>query len=123
MKSDNALLAAWEETLARKRDAPAIFDTRGKVLRTFAEVESRARTLESKTSGPVFPIDIGNQPDWPSHLLAALRRRVVALPLEGTITAQQREAEVNRRKIWGDEAADYGTAADNHSGRGVNRGV
>src|SRR5438874_10882550 len=82
MKSDDALLAAWEETLARKRDAPAIFDTRGEVLRTFAEVESRARTLESKTSGPVLPIDIGNQPDWPSHLLAALRRRVVALPLE-----------------------------------------
>src|SRR5438067_6123885 len=103
MKSDDALLAAWEETLARKRDAPAIFDTRGEVLRTFAEVESRARTLESKTSGPVFPIDIGNQPDWPSHLLAALRGRVVALPLEGTITAQQREAAL---RIC--EAADWG---------------
>ena len=103
MKSDDALLAAWEETLARKRDAPAIFDTRGEVLRTFAEVESRARTLESKTSGPVYPIDIGNQPDWPSHLLAALRRRVVALPLEGTITAQQREAAL---RIC--EAADWG---------------
>src|SRR5438067_6763861 len=103
MKSDDALLAAWKETLARKRDAPAIFDARGEVLRTFAEVESRARTLESKTSGPVFPIDIGNQPDWPSHLLAALRGRVVALPLEGTITAQQREAAL---RIC--EAADWG---------------
>lgn len=98
MKSDDALLAAWEETLARKGDAPAIFDTRGEVLRTFREVESRAQALESKIDPAdhvrVHPIDIGNHPDWPSHLLAALRRRVVALPLEGSITPQQREAAV-----------------------------
>jgi long-chain acyl-CoA synthetase len=92
MKSDDALLAAWEETLAQKRDAPAIFDTRGAVLRTFYEIEERARDLESKIGGHVYPIDIGNQPDWPSHLLATLRQRVVALPLESTITAPQREA-------------------------------
>jgi acyl-CoA synthetase (AMP-forming)/AMP-acid ligase II len=91
MKSDDALLAAWGETLAQKRDAPAIFDTRGEVLRTFGEIEARARDLESKIGGHVYPIDIGNQPDWPSHLLAALRRRVVALPMESTITAPQRE--------------------------------
>jgi acyl-CoA synthetase (AMP-forming)/AMP-acid ligase II len=93
MKSDDALLAAWEETLARKRDAPAIFDRRGEVLRTFADIESRARELERRIEDDrVYPIDQGNQPDWPSHLLAALRRRVVALPLESTITAPQREA-------------------------------
>ena len=96
MKSDDALLAAWEETLARKGDAPAIFDTRGEVLRTFRDVESRAREIEaglkSLPAGDVYPIDIGNHPDWPSHLLASLRRRLVALPLEGSVTAQQREA-------------------------------
>lgn len=94
MKSDDALLAAWEETLARNGDAPAIFDTRGEVLRTFREVENQAEALEGKIAGDarVHPIDIGNHPDWPSHLLAALRRRVVALPLEGSITVQQREA-------------------------------
>ncbi|MEN3370703.1 MAG: long-chain acyl-CoA synthetase [Verrucomicrobiota bacterium] len=93
MKSDDALLAAWEETLARNEDAPAIFDTRGEVLRTFREVESRAQALESKIAhdAGIYPIDIGNHPDWPSHLLAALRRRVVALPLESSITPQQRE--------------------------------
>jgi acyl-CoA synthetase (AMP-forming)/AMP-acid ligase II len=92
MKSDDALLAAWEETLAQKRDAPAIFDRRGEVLRTFADIESRARELEGRIEDDrVYPIDQGNQPDWPSHLLAALRRRVVALPLESTITAAQRE--------------------------------
>ena len=92
MKSDDALLAAWEETLAQRRDTPAIFDTRGEVLRTFRDIESRARDLENKISGSVYPIDLGNQPDWPSHLLAALRRQVVALPLESTITLPQREA-------------------------------
>ena len=91
MKSDDALLAAWEETLARKGDAPAVFGTKGEVQRTFREVEIRARELTDEISGPVHLIDIGNQPDWPSHLVAALRRRVVALPLESSITPQQRE--------------------------------
>ena len=95
MKSDNALLAAWEKTLTRKGDAPAVFGTRGEVSRTFREVESRARELEAgigSSEGEVYPIDIGNHPDWPSHLLASLRRRLVALPLEGSVTPQQREA-------------------------------
>jgi acyl-CoA synthetase (AMP-forming)/AMP-acid ligase II len=94
MKSDDALLAAWEETLSRKGDAPAIFDTRGEVLRTFREVENRAEALlgEIAHDARVHAIDIGNHPDWPSHLLAALRRQIVALPLEGSITPQQREA-------------------------------
>jgi len=91
MKSDDALLAAWEETLARKGEATAIFNPGGEVERTFRGVENRARELEAEIVGPVYPIDIGNHPDWPSHLLAALRRRVVALPMESSITAQQRE--------------------------------
>jgi long-chain acyl-CoA synthetase len=105
MKSDDALLAAWEETLAEKRDDPAIFDTRGEVLRTFQDIETRARELQRKISGPVYPIDLGNQPDWPSHLLAALRSRIVALPLESTITLQQREAALRLC-----EGADWGEA-------------
>src|SRR4051812_33162813 len=92
MKSDDPLLAAWDETLARKGDAPAIFDTRGEVLRSFSDIEKRARALEREIAGPVYPIDCGNQPDWPSHLLAALRRRIVALPLESSIPPQQRES-------------------------------
>src|SRR5436305_7883580 len=91
MKSGNALLAAWEETLARKGGAPAIFDTRGQVQRTFSDIEYRSRQLEGEISGPIHPIDIGNHPDWPSQLLASLRRGVVALPLESSITPQQRE--------------------------------
>jgi acyl-coenzyme A synthetase/AMP-(fatty) acid ligase len=98
------LLAAWDETLAGKSNSPAIFDTRGEVLRTFGDIEKRARELEGEIAGPVYPIDFGNQPDWPSHLLAALRRRVVALPLESSITPQQRQnaLEICGRGDWGE---------------------
>ena len=108
MKSDDALLAAWEETLAQKRDAPAIFDTRGEVLRTFADIETRAQDLEEKidpaAAGQVHPIDLGNHPDWPSLLLACLRRGVIALPLEDTITPLQREAALRICSVreWGE---------------------
>src|SRR6476646_434313 len=107
MKSDDALLGAWGEKLARKGDSAAIFDTRGEVLRTFAGIEKRAReieeTINEMPSGQVYPIDFGNQPDWPSHLVAALRRRVVALPLESTITVAQREAalQICNAREWG----------------------
>src|SRR3954447_22836110 len=94
MKSGDPLLAAWEETLGRKGDSPAIYATSGEVLRTFAEIEARSRELEGEITGRLHPIDLGNHPDWPSHLLAALRRRVIALPLEGSITPQQREKAV-----------------------------
>jgi len=109
MKSDDALLAAWEKTLVQKRDAAAIFDTRGEALRTFGDIESRARNLEEKigpAAGQVQPIDLGNHPDWPSWLLACLRRRVVALPLEGTITPQQRAAALQICAVR--EASDWG---------------
>jgi acyl-CoA synthetase (AMP-forming)/AMP-acid ligase II len=92
---NDVLLAAWEETLAQKGDAPAIFDTRGELQRTFSDIEKRARELEGEITGPVYPIDIGNHPDWPSHLLAALRRGVVVLPLESSITPQQRESALH----------------------------
>lgn len=103
MKSDDLLLAAWQETLAHKAGAPAIFDTRGETLRTFGDIDARARELEDKVSGPIYPIDLGNHPDWPSHLLAALRRRVIALPLESSITPQQR---ANALEICGNGLPD-----------------
>ena len=110
MKSDDALLGAWEETLAQKRHIPAIFDTGGKVLRTFSEIQTRAEELEeqidSVAAGHVHPIDAGNHPDWPSLLLACLRRQVVALPLEDTITPVQRETALRICSVR--EASDWG---------------
>ncbi len=97
MKSNDndALLAAWKETLARKSESAAIFDTSGKIARTFAEIETQARDFARKIDifgvGSVLAIQIGNHPDWPAILLACLRKGVVVLPLEQSISEQDRE--------------------------------
>src|SRR5437867_1829350 len=93
MKSSDPLLEAWEKTLARKRDAPAIFATSGEVLRTFGEIEHRTRDLLQNIGGfpegNVLSVQIGNHEDWPSILIGCLRRHLVVLPLEQSISEQQ----------------------------------
>jgi acyl-CoA synthetase (AMP-forming)/AMP-acid ligase II len=95
MKSSDALLKAWEKTLARKRDAAAIFATSGRVLRTFGEIEQRARDLLQSIGvfreGDVLAVQIGNHDDWPSILIGCLRRHLVVLPLEQSINERQRD--------------------------------
>jgi acyl-CoA synthetase (AMP-forming)/AMP-acid ligase II len=96
LKSTDPLLNAWRQMLGRGRPAPAILDTKGEILRTFAEMEERARELESSLEpfdpGSVVAVQIGNHEDWPSLLIACLRRRLVVLPLEKSISDQQRDA-------------------------------
>ena len=95
MKSSDPLLEVWEKTLARKRDAPAIFATSGEVLRTFGEIEQRTRDLLQSIGvfpqGNVLAVQIGNHEDWPSILIGCLRRHLVVLPLEQSISEQQRD--------------------------------
>jgi long-chain acyl-CoA synthetase len=92
----DCFLTAWDETLTRVADKAAIFDTRGEVLRKFEQIEARANELERSLTqfeaGDVVAIQIGNHVDWPSLLLACLRRRLVALPLEPTISEHERDA-------------------------------
>src|SRR6266513_2328186 len=96
MKSPDQLLAAWQETLARKGNVPAIFDTNGGTLRSFWQIEEQARAYEPKlgafTPGDVIAIQSGNHQDWPSILLACWRREMVVLPLERSISEQERDA-------------------------------
>jgi long-chain acyl-CoA synthetase len=95
MKSSDPLFSAWVKTLARKRDAPAIFAPSGEVLRTFGEIEERTRDLlkriEVFREGDVLAVQIGNHEDWPSILIACLFRHLVVLPLEQSISQQQRD--------------------------------
>jgi long-chain acyl-CoA synthetase len=99
MKSSDPLLAAWRRTVGRAKDLPAIFNTRGEVVRKFSEIEERARDFETKVemfnAGSVIAIQIGNHEDWPSILIACLRRRLVVLPLEQSISDQQRDAALH----------------------------
>src|SRR6058998_2919330 len=96
MKSTDPLLDGWEQTLRRAKDRPAILDTYGQVLRKFAEIEERAcefeRKLEKFQPGGVIAIQIGNHEDWPSILIACLRSDLVVLPLEQSVSDQQRNA-------------------------------
>lgn len=96
MKSSDALLAAWRRTLGRAKDSPAILNTRGQVVRKFSEIDEFARDFERKIetfgAGNVIAIQIGNHEDWASILIACLRRRLVILPLEQSISDRQRDA-------------------------------
>jgi long-chain acyl-CoA synthetase len=96
MKSNDALISAWEKTLGRAQDSTAIFDTKGAPLRTFREIEAQARAFESKVdmfeARSVIAIQIGNHEDWPSIFIACLRKKLVVLPLEQSISPQQRDA-------------------------------
>ncbi|TMP93342.1 MAG: acyl--CoA ligase [Verrucomicrobia bacterium] len=96
MKSTDALVAAWTQTVGRAKDAPAIFNASGQAVRKFSEIEEHARDFEAKIEmfdvGSVIAIQIGNHEDWPSILIACLRKRLVVLPLEQSISNQQRDA-------------------------------
>ena len=96
LKSTDPLLDAWRQMLSRARLAPAILDTKGGVLRNFADIEEHAREFELRLepfdTGSVVAVQIGNHEDWPSILIACLRRRLVVLPLEKSISDQQRDA-------------------------------
>jgi acyl-CoA synthetase (AMP-forming)/AMP-acid ligase II len=104
MKSTDPLLNAWRQTLLRAKDEAAIVNTCGDVLRKFADVDERARDFESNlemfSPGSVIAIQIGNHEDWPSIFIACLRKHLVVLPLEQSISDQQRDAalEICRAK-------------------------
>src|SRR5207248_5787809 len=80
-------------------DSPAIFDTRGEVARRFSDIEECARDFQTKidsfAEGSVVALQIGNHEDWPSILIACLRKRLVVLPLEQSISHQQRSAALS----------------------------
>ena len=96
MKPHDPLLTAWEETLARKADRPAIFNSRGEWVRSFQQIDDQAHILERKIdmfpAGSVIAVQIGNHEDWPAIFLASLRRGTVALPVDESIGGQQRDA-------------------------------
>ncbi len=96
-KSTDLLRIAWRETLKRHRDEPAIFHPKGRVLFRFGEIEDLSREYEAVgaglkdfQAGEIVAIQIGNHPHWPALFLASLRRGVVVLPLEQTMSERER---------------------------------
>ena len=105
MKSDDPLLVAWQRTLSRNDNRAAVLDPNGKIVRTFRDIEERARVFEANidtlSAGAVVAVQIGNHEDWPSIFIACLRKQLVVLPLDQSISEQQREAAM---KICGASA-------------------
>jgi long-chain acyl-CoA synthetase len=96
MKHGDPLLLAWQATISRRGDDPAVFDTSGRIARSFREIEEQARAFEAKMArllpGAVVAIQIGNHEDWPAVFIACLRKQLVVLPLDQSIGEQQRDA-------------------------------
>lgn len=96
------LLAAWDETLARRGAEPAVYDSRGRVVFRFRELEelSRSCALDFRP-GEILALQMGNHPHWPAWFLTALRRGVVVLPLEQTVSAQERASALRTCRAAG----------------------
>jgi acyl-CoA synthetase (AMP-forming)/AMP-acid ligase II len=94
---ENSLLQAWRNVHAERGGAAAIYGARREILRTFSELEAEAAELEAGelsrlSAGAAVAIQIGNHPAWAAALLACWRLGLTALPLERTITVQERDA-------------------------------
>src|SRR5438067_9480506 len=93
---NNALLARWAQTLDRREFASAVLAPDGKPLGTFREVDVEAHMIAERLrewdAGTVAAIQIGNSASWPALVLAAMRRRVIPLPLGRHIEKAERDA-------------------------------
>ena len=96
MKQRDILLERWEDIGARNARFHAILNTAGEALCTFREIDERARAFEAQLdelqSGSVLAVQIGNHEHWPSILIACLRRGIIVLPLEQSISPKQCDA-------------------------------
>lgn len=117
MNGPDPLLQSWQKTLVENPYRPAILAANGATLRTFAGIEERARDfaqkLEGLIPGQVVAVQIGNHPDWPSLFLACLRQQMVMLPLEKSITENERTAVMHACGTDAVFVLDPGRTGDN----------
>jgi len=96
MKARDLLLAAWHKTVSRKGDGAAVLDPTGTRTRSFREIEERARAIKASIdalpASAVVAVQIGNHKDWPSLFIACLRKQLVVVPIDQSISEQQRDA-------------------------------
>lgn len=83
--SDNPILAAWQQTLARFGQGPAIYSTAGEVQRTFVQIGLEAvkigRLFDRIPAHSVVAVQVGNSERVPELLLALWRRELIPLLL------------------------------------------
>jgi long-chain acyl-CoA synthetase len=124
MKDGDPLLLAWQTTVSRKGDDAAIFDSNGRIARSYRDIESQARAFQAKMDtllpGAVVAVQIGNHEDWPAVFIACLRKQLVVLPLDQSIGEQQRDAalEVCRASAVVSATSGESSAKENVHSRG-----
>ncbi len=109
MKREDPLLAAWSATLARRRRESALFDSQRRVLLRFGEIEELSHRYETEegaglkdfTPGEIVALQIGNHAHWPALFLACLRRGVVVLPIEQTVSERERASALQTCRVAG----------------------
>jgi long-chain acyl-CoA synthetase len=96
MKHGDPLSLAWQATILRKGDDPALLDGTSSIARSFSAIETLASAFEAEMGsllpGAVVAVQIGNHIDWPAIFIACLRKQLVVLPLDQSIGEQQRDA-------------------------------
>ena len=106
-KTEDALLGAWSKTLAQRADEVAIVDRSRQPLFRFAEIEELSRRYATNSDlttfapGEIVAIQIGNRPDWPALFLACLRLGIVVLPIEQTVSEQERTSALEACRAAG----------------------
>ncbi len=107
-KTEDPLLVGWNETWRRRQDDPAIYDRGGRVIFSFGEIEELSRSYESAgasltnfAAGEILAVQIGNHPYWPALFLACLRRGIVALPIEQTVSENERRSALQTCRVAG----------------------
>ncbi len=117
MSRTDPLLQAWEETLRQRREDPAIYDPSRRILFRFGEIEELSRRYETRSGlrdfapGEIVAFQIGNHPHWPALFLACLRREIIVLPLEKTVSEAERASALQTCRAAGLISAPDGAIA------------
>jgi long-chain acyl-CoA synthetase len=92
---NNTILTRWAKTLARRGPDAAVLGRDGGTERTFADIEWEAadwvKTMARWQPGTVIGIQLGNTPEWPALVLAAMRVGLIPLPLGRHMAHEERE--------------------------------
>ncbi len=82
---NNPILAAWQNTLARGGQHPAIYSPTGAVLRSFMQIGLEAlkiaRLFDRIPPHSVVAVQVGNSELWPELMLALWRRKLIPMPI------------------------------------------
>lgn len=92
---NNPILERWDAVRSGRGGDAAILVPDGSIFRTFSGIEESAWRWQEKlaafSAAGVVSVQIGNDPDWPSVLLAAWRMGLAVVPLDSDVAGERRE--------------------------------